>query len=392
MMARPARMPGIVRALLLLLALLAGLPGCAQLTRLPAPPAEAAFDVPVAGAAPARLWPDRAPGPLNATVASVMRRRAAEPGPRHFLALSGGGDDGAFGAGLMVGWTARGDRPVFDVVTGISAGALIAPFAFLGPAYDAALEEVFTALRPQDLVLLRWLASAVLFNEALADTSPLHAVIARHADEAMMAAIAREYARGRMLLVGTTNLDLQRPVVWNMGAIASSRHPRALTLFRQVLLASASIPGAFPPVMIDVEIEGQRFQEMHVDGGASAQVFLYPPGVAIPRDGRPRTVHVVRNGRMEKLQEEATRRGLFSIARRSIETLLHFGGRGDIGRIYLLAQRDGVAFRLAAIAPEFRAERAEPFDPAYMRALFEHGRAQGLAGDAWLTTAIPGPD
>lgn len=366
---------------LLLLAL--GLAGCAQVTRLPAPPPEATLQALVVGRADARLWPDAPPGPIMATVSATLARRAELPGPRHFLALSGGGDDGAFGAGLMTGWTARGDRPEFDVVTGISAGALIAPFAFLGSAYDDRLAEVFTAVQPQDLVLFRRIASALLFADALADTSPLYRLIARHADEAMLAAVAREHARGRLLLIGTVNLDLQRPVVWNMGAIAASGHPLALDLFRRVLLASASIPGAFPPVMLDVELDGQRFQEMHVDGGAAAQLFLYPESIRIPRDGRTRMVHVVRNGRVERVFEAGTRRGLFSIARRSVETLIDFSARGDIARIYLLAQRDGLGFRLAAIEPSFRAERREAFDPEYMRALFEHGREQGLAGDRW---------
>jgi hypothetical protein len=378
------------RNLALLLVVLA-LAGCALVTRLPAPPPDETVVARVVGRTDARLWFDEPPGPILATIERSIARRGAEPGPRHFLVLSGGGDDGAFGAGLLTGWTARGDRPEFDVVTGISAGALIAPFAFLGPAYDGALREVFTELRPQDLVLFRYLVSAVLFGDALADTSPLYQVIARFADEAMLAAVAREYTRGRLLLVGTVNLDLQRPVVWNMGAIAASGHPLALDLFRRVLLASASIPGAFPPVMMNVELDGQRFQEMHVDGGAAMQLFLYPEGVRIPRDGRQRTVHVIRNGRVERPFEEGARRGIFSIARRAAETLLDFSARGDIARLYLLAERDGLRFRLAAVGPGFRADRPEPFAPSYMRALFAHGAEVGRTGQGWRESPIPGP-
>ncbi len=364
------------------------LAGCTQLTRLPAPPAELTEALPVVGAANGRFWPDN-PGPLVAEEVRLAGLRRGVACEVHMLAFSGGGDNGAFGAGLMIGWTERGDRPAFDVVTGISAGALIAPFAFLGPDYDDELTQVFTAVAPQDVLLL-WRLSLpfqLLFGQALADTSPLYDLIARHANEAMLAAIAREYRRGRLLLIGTTNLDLQRPVVWNIGAIAASGHPGALGLFRGVLLASASIPGAFPPVMIEAEYQGRRFHEMHVDGGASMQVFLYPPYLepAGLWAGR-RVVHVVRNGPMQ-MEAETTTLGVFSIARRSASTLLHFSGVGDIQRMRLLAQRDGMDFRLAHVARGFQADRREPFDTGYMRALFEHGRQAGLR-DSW--TEWPG--
>ena len=165
--------------------------------------------------------------------------------PGHFLALSGGADDGAFGAGVLVGWTETGQRPEFELVTGISAGALIAPFAFLGPSYDPQLRALFTEIAPSDVVQLGRLALSVLFREALADTAPLARLIERHADAAMLQAIAAEHQRGRLLLIGTVNLDVGRPVIWNIGAIAASGHPEALNLFRRILLASASIPGAF---------------------------------------------------------------------------------------------------------------------------------------------------
>ena len=202
---------------------------------------------------------------------------AAEPLPRvDFLALSGGSDDGAFGAGLLIGWTAAGTRPEFKLVTGVSTGALIAPFAFLGPSRDAQLREVYTAIGPKDVFSRRDLAS-LPWDDALSDTRPLYKLISRYADEGMMADIAREYRRGRLLLIGTTNLDVMRPVIWNIGAIAASGKPGALELIRHILLASASVPALFPPVLIEVEQGGPRFQEMHVDGGAVAQLFLYPP-------------------------------------------------------------------------------------------------------------------
>jgi hypothetical protein len=178
-------------------------------------------------------------------------------------------------------------------------------------------------------------------------------------------------------------------VVWNIGAIAASGHPDALELFQKILLASASIPGAFPPVLVDVEHDGRAYQEMHVDGGAATQVFFYPPsldlrGVAGTRHAkRQRTIWVVRNGRID-IEGASVNRGLFSIARRSIATLLHFSGVGDVNRIYLTAQRDDVAFRLSFIGSNFAAERREPFDQGYMRALFDYAEGKARDGNAWV--------
>lgn len=376
--------------------LLVALTGCANIARLDAPPAPAVETLPILGIANARFWLDSDPGALVREWREMERRQAvATPRgrngrapPAHFLALSGGGDNGAFGAGLMVGWTQSGQRPSFDMVTGISAGALIAPFAFLGPDYDRQLREVFTEVAPSDIVRLGSKLRAILFAEALGDTSPLYKLIERHVNAELMAAIAAEYGRGRLLQIGTTNLDLGRPVFWNIGAIAASGHPGALDLFRKILLASASIPGAFPPVLIDVEHEGQRHQEMHVDGGATLQMFLYPPlsdfGADQRRRGaaRERTAWVVRNGRLD-VEWASTERSIISITGRAASSLLHFSAINDIIRIYLTTQRDGVAFRLAYIGPDFRAARGEPFETAYMRALFAYGEAQGRAGNRW---------
>ena len=204
--------------------------------------------------------------------------------PVNYLAVSGGGDNGAFGAGLMNGWTETGTRPEFKMVTGVSTGALIAPFAFLGSDYDATLREVYTTMTPEKVYRARGF-SAALYDDAMADTTPLSQVIAGYADQKMFDAIAREYQKGRLLMIGTTDLDAQRPVIWNIGALAASGHPGALDLFRKILRASAAIPGAFQPVLIDVEIDGRKYQEMHVDGGAIAQLFLYPASIDLSKSG-----------------------------------------------------------------------------------------------------------
>ena len=200
-----------------------------------------------------RFWPDtQGPALVQEANEAYIRERAAQVAaeganspvlPANFLAVSGGSDNGAFAAGLLVGWSDSGTRPSFKLVTGISTGALVAPFAFLGPAYDQQLRAVFTGIGPENVYRERGLLNAV-FNELLADTAPLFMLISHYANASMLAAIAGEYKKGRLLPIGTTDLDEQRPVIWNIGAIAASGRPEALDLFRKILLASAAIPRA----------------------------------------------------------------------------------------------------------------------------------------------------
>ena len=306
--------------------------------------------------------------------------------PVNYLAVSGGGDNGAFGAGLMNGWTETGTRPEFKLVTGVSTGALIAPFAFLGPDYDSALREVYTTMTPEKVFRMRGISAAV-FDDAMADTSPLAEVIATYADQKMFDAIAREYGRGRLLVIGTTDLDAQRPVLWNIGALASSGHPQALALFRKILRASAAIPGAFQPVMIDVEIDGHKYQEMHVDGGAIAQLFLYPPTIDLRRTGvdRKRYAYIIRNARLDPNYGISERRTV-SIAGRAIDTMLASSGQNDVLRAYFVTQRDGVDYNLAYIGADFTASKSGEFDKTYMNALYDYGYQQGKGGHAWHKT------
>lgn len=307
--------------------------------------------------------------------------------PAIFLALSGGGDDGAFGAGLLSGWTTAGNRPEFKLVTGISTGALIAPFAFLGPKYDEALKAVYTQTSPTDILESRGLMAAV-FNDALADNAPLGRLAEKYVTADMLKEIAAEYAKGRLLLVATTNLDSRRAVIWNMTKIAASGHPEALNLFHKIMLASAAIPGAFPPAMIDVEAGGRRYQEMHVDGGAMAQVFVYPPALRLGelarKNGtdRERHLYLIRNARLDSEWAEVQRQTL-SIAGRAISSLIQTQGVGDLYKIYATAQRDGMDYNLAYIPKTFRAPRKEEFDTEYMRKLFQTGHDLAVKGYPW---------
>jgi len=300
----------------------------------------------------------------------------------NFLAISGGGDNGAYGAGFLNGWTASGTRPEFKVVTGISTGALIAPFAFLGPKYDHVLREVYTNTSQKDIFKKRGLIKA-LFGESMADTAPLAKVIESYVTRQFLDEVAAEYAKGRILLVGTTNLDSLEPVIWNMGAIAASKDPRAVRLFRRLLLASASIPGAFPPVMIDQTINGQHYQEMHVDGGTMTQVFLYPPSINVAgMPSRKRVLYVIRNARLDPDWASTDRRTM-TIAARAIESLTMTQGVGDLYRIYSTTERDGIDFNLTYIPPTFNAPRKEQFDTQYMRALYDVGFEAAKAGYSW---------
>ena len=312
--------------------------------------------------------------------------------PAYYLAISGGGDNGAFGAGFLNGWTASGSRPEFKVVTGVSTGALIAPFAFLGPRYDGALERFYTAISPKDVFKTRGMIKGVT-GDGMADTAPLAKLIARNTDQALLGAIAAEYAKGRVLLVGTANLDSLEPVVWNMTAIAASKSANALQLFRSVLLASASIPGAFPPVMIDVTVDGQHFQEMHADGGTTAQVFVYPPSVdarlfqqAAPRR---RVLYILRNARLDAPWKQVPRKTM-TIAARAIDSLTTTQGIGDLYRIFAATQRDGIEFNLAYIPSSFRPHPDKQFDTGYMRELFAFGRNAAADGRYAWQNSPPG--
>ena len=377
------------------------LQGCATPSRLAAVPVQDTTRAEIPGIPNARYWVQTDIEPfVRDALASAQREQAylARTGhqgplpPVNFLAVSGGGDDGAFGAGLLVGWTETGTRPEFRGVTGVSTGALIAPFAFLGPEEDDTLREVYTAIGPANVLEPRSLLVA-LTSDALADNSPLFELISRYINAEFLARIAREYQeKGRLLLIGTTNLDARRGIVWNMGAIAASGDPKALDLFRKILLASAAIPAAFPPVMIDVEVNGKPYQEMHVDGGTQAQVFLYPPRMfdLIRQQGvnvtpRERSVYIIRNARLDP-DWAAVERSTLTIAGRAISSLIQTQGLGDLYRIYTTAQRDGLDYNLAYIGADFNAEHKEDFDTAYMRALFDYGYQLGRKGYPWQKT------
>ncbi len=311
--------------------------GCGSVPERTPVPKEFTETAQIPGIPQARSWGDEpAPWAEAWFALSQAELEARFPGvmakEHTYLAISGGGQNGAFGAGLLLGWTAAGTRPEFTAVTGVSTGALIAPFAFLGPAYDAPLKELYTGITTKDILTQRNVLTG-LTSDAMADTKPLQALIKKYITPEVMEALAGEYRKGRRLTVGTTNLDAGRPVNWNIARIAASGHPKALELIHKVLLGSASIPVAFPPVFFDVEVNGQHYDELHVDGGAASQLILYPVEVDWSRflkklkvKGTPR-VYLIRNSRYKPAWQAVTP-SVASIAARSIDSLLRTQGIG----------------------------------------------------------------
>jgi len=382
--------PKALRLFTVAVALQLTVAGCSTPQRLPAVPSASALQADE-GLGPVRFLVMRETDSFAAEARNALAKeqawlasqgRAGQLPPASYLAISGGGDNGAYGAGFLNGWTASGTRPQFKVVTGVSTGALIAPFAFLGPKYDYVLERVYTQTSQKDIFTKRGLKS-LIWGDAMADTRPLASVISSYVTPEFLAEIAGEYDKGRILLVGTTNLDSMEPVIWNMTAIAASKDPRSAQLFRSILLASPSIPGAFPPVMLDVNVSGTPHQEMHVDGGTVAQVFFYPPSFSTAgAPERKRTLFIIRNARLDADWADTERRTM-TIAMRAIDSLTRTQGMGDLYRIFTTTQRDGIDFNLTYIPPTFTTPHTAQFDTAYMRSLYQVGLDAAKAGYSW---------
>jgi hypothetical protein len=348
-----------------------------------------------------RAWSDLPSKDLiDSANLSIVQEKASHQGKlgpsASFLALSGGGSDGAFGAGFLCGWTKTGTRPSFKLVTGISTGALIAPFAFLGSSHDVQLKRLYTTISGEKIYKQYSLFSIFLgiINlqplSSMATNEPLSKLISKEIDARMLNQIAAEHKKGRRLLVGTTQFNAQRLVIWNMGEIASIGTPEALELFRKILLASAAIPVTFPPVYFTVKAEGKLYDEMHVDGGIEAQVMLYENAIfpfSSPKSlkevaNRIRKLYIIRN---EKVYPEwkNVKPQLKYMALRSIDSLTKSQGVGDLFRLYAYTQRDNIEYNLAFIPDSFTLEEETPFENAYMRKVFELGYHLGSSGSGW---------
>lgn len=345
--------------------------------RVPFTAAEDAASV-IPGIPEARFWED--------SEADYKRALPSQPGP--WLILSSGGEDGAFGAGLLVGLSAAGKRPDYAVVTGVSAGALMAPFVFAGPHYDDTLRRLYTTVTAADIF-----ETGHSTGESFVDTWPLRDLIAKEVTPALLNDIAAAHRDGRRLFVVTTDLDAARSAVWDMGAIAAHGGETALKLFRSVLLASAAVPGAFPPVLIDVEAGGKRFAEMHADGGIGGQFFVAPaPLMAATSDYRlPATqLYIVVNTGLEP-NFTVVERFAPSILSQSVGAAVQVDTRLLLSVTYAVAERSGVGFNVATIPASFNAPSKGSFDPDYMKALFQIGYEQGRSAAPFSSEPPPYP-
>jgi predicted acylesterase/phospholipase RssA len=352
--------------------------GCATISPRNVLPQANASQIDLEGFHNIRFWGDASAPAIETIVMADARKTHLQSLPvSNLLAISGGAEDGAFGAGLLVGWSDAGTRPTFDLVTGVSSGALIAPFAFLGRERDGQLREIFTKYGRKDIYTYN--VHGLIEGSALADDTPLAHLIEKYVDDAFLEEIAKQRTKGRILLIGTTNLDTQRPVLWDMGRIAMSNNADAISLFRKILLASATLPGVFPPVRIQVRVGGKDYDELHVDGGITRQVFIAPSifsfasGNQKPRRAvTKQRLYVIRNGKIDP-EWQPVSENVLSITTRSISTLIKNQGIGDLYRIYSITKRDGIDFNLASIPPDFNEAHHESFDPRYMNALFDRG-------------------
>ncbi|MET0182459.1 MAG: patatin-like phospholipase family protein [Caulobacterales bacterium] len=318
---------------------------------------------------------------------TLQRLRSASDGTLDILALSGGGAGGAYGAGALVGLSDANRLPKFEIVTGVSTGALIAPFAFLGPQWNTQLEQAYTGPRAERLLRNRGLM--ILFRPGIFSGDPLTQLVDEFTTQALVDAVARESRRGRLLLVATTNLDTQDPIIWNMGKIAESGGDAARRMFRDILVASASVPGVFPPIMVNVDTDHGHSQEMHVDGGVTSSFFVMPQIVSMwggetMRELRGGNIYVIINGQLDN-RLSATPLNTVPIVSRSFETNQMFQARAQLALTTEFAQRNHLDLKFARISRDYPYLGPLEFEHVAMRELFDFGRRQAVEGHLWST-------
>lgn len=329
--------------------------------------------------------------------------------PRNVLALSSGGLYGAYSAGVMDGWSRTGTRPEFDVVTGSSTGALIAPFAFLGSDYDPQAMRLYTGVQAEDIFRVRaWVT--IPFRDSLATSAPLRQLIQDQIDQSLMDKIAAEHRKGRRLYVATTELRSKRAVIWDMGAIAQRPCPEGCTLFRDVLLASASVPGVLPPVEFRLMVDGRRITELHTDGAVTAPIFMPPgvfagaaalagpnpvqplphssapavSGVAAPAPGGPNFYAIVA-GKLYP-EEGPVRRRILPVLAATTSALLYAQCRAELANMYWQSRLSGMRYHMIALRQdaEIEVDSSVSFNREVMQKLYYEGRCDGQSGPRWM--------
>lgn len=315
---------------------------------------------------------------------------SAQSDQQNILMISGGGSGGAFGVGVLAGWTATRTRPRFDVVTGVSTGALIAPYAFLGAAYDETLVHLFTSGVARALVAIN--GPFGVFGSSLLKSGPLKRLVDQFITPDVLNEIAAEHRKGRRLFVLTTNLDTQRGVIWNMGAIAASGNPDALNLFRDVIVASSSIPGVYPPVMIQAASNGRHFQEMHSDGGSTSQILTPPLLIASTHPSKtpvrqPVNLYVIVNNALIP-EFDVTPNRTVSALGRAYSTFLKAQAQSELTALYNFAKRTGAQLHVGSIEAQVPYSILNPFDSSYMQAVYMLGYEGITSGTLWKDTPV----
>ena len=376
-----------VVAAFLLLASGALFAGCANVARKD-PPDPRHFDIVPVGFPSSVRTIRMLPQPLQSQAVDVPSRvrPASRNEPINVLALSGGGAGGAFGAGVLVGWSREGTRPEFQVVTGVSVGALIAPFAFLGPSWDGQLAEAFSGVKAEHLLQRRW--SRVLFGSSIYRGEPLSALVDSYVTRELVHAIAVAAANGRLLLVATTNLDTEQTVIWNLTAVAAQGGEHARKLIRDVLIAAASIPGAFPPVMIRVEASGQSFDEMHVDGATTTSIIAGPEIGGFMRPPLDSLLgahlYIIVNGQLGAVAQRTPIKTL-GIIKRGLGAELRSSARADFAIVSAVAESNGMTVKAAEIPSDYPYRDLLDLQPSRMRALFDFAARCAELEQLWAT-------
>jgi hypothetical protein len=361
------------------------LAGCGSAPRIPYTAAEKAAAA-IPNMTGVRISADAPVPVLLQSVCPHFIATAARTAAPIYLAVSGGGADGAYGAGVLSGWTASGTRPDFTIVSGASTGALIAPFAFLGSSYDDALRHAYTSGAAESLLSSPSLAP-VPVGSGIFGNERLRHLVAQYVDRPLLARIAAEYAKGRCLVVVTTDLDAQRPVIWDMGRIASYGSEAALELFRDVLTASASVPVVFPPILIDADANGRRIQEMHVDGSVMAPVFTMPAafllGSASPERAIRLNIYILMNNAIDPDFRVVPLKNV-DIAGQTVSTMIKNQSRSIIFRTFEFARQNGLGFNLTYLDQKDFSCGVD-FDTVCMRRLYKYGYEKARSGRLWQT-------
>ena len=362
--------------------------GCVTLPRTDAPPSALTVEATPVGFSEAVRVSGLDISSFRATAAETISRlnELADGGPIDVLALSGGGAGGAFGAGAIVGLTQSGTRPEFEIVTGVSTGALIAPFAFLGPDWDDALEAAYTGGASERLTARPGLGT--FFRVSLFQGVVLRSLVEEFVTDELFVAVGAEARKGRLLQVATTNLDTEETVIWDMGAIAMKGGDAAKRLFVDILIASSSVPGAYPPIMINVENDDRQFEEMHVDGGVTVPFFIAPHSAFVSGEYlvgiENANVYVVINAPLTTTPR-ATPINTTSISLRGFSVALSYLTRTELILTASFAQQNSLNLSFTSIPPAYKFAGVFAFEAPEMRKLFDYAQSCAAAGQLWLT-------